>query len=282
MNNFILGADPEFFAYNKNNNKFVSLVPYLKGTKKRPQPIDMELISGCFKLKDNVSVEFNMPPVTEYWMLKALIDYCIEDTNKWLQNIDPNLELAITSSAEFDNEELSSKEAQEFGCDPAYSVYSEGVVYRPSPNEIGALRTASYHIHYGWDTEYTREELFKFIVLNDIFLGVPATFKDLSDKSRKIAYGSLSEHRIKSKIKDYFKIKKANRIEYRSLGAGIHNYPGFVDNGIKMIREHVHQLDDIYDKYFDDLYFLQHDLYNEKLLTSLKKKLETNGHWNNK
>lgn len=280
MNNFILGADPEFFARNTKTGEYISLIPFLKGTKSKPEILKIPLVDGCFKLKDNVAVEFNMPPVPEYWMLKILIDQCIQETNNWLKSINPNLELAITSSAEFDDVELSSEEAMEFGCEPAYSVYSEDVVYRPSPVEIGNLRTSSYHIHYGWDKNYSREDLFKFIVLNDIFLGFPAIFKDETDKLRKIVYGSLSEHRIKSE-KHYFHIEEANRIEYRSLGAGIHNYPKFVNNGINLIRNNIHQMDEIYDKYFDDLYLLNYDLYNDKLKNNFKNKLIKNGHWNN-
>ena len=34
--NFLLGADPEFFCKDVENNKYVSLITYLKGTKKKP------------------------------------------------------------------------------------------------------------------------------------------------------------------------------------------------------------------------------------------------------
>lgn len=54
MDKFIIGGDPEFFAYNNKTEKYVSLIPYIKGTKDEPEPIEVQ---GCFHLIDNVSVE---------------------------------------------------------------------------------------------------------------------------------------------------------------------------------------------------------------------------------
>lgn len=279
MNDFIIGADPEFFAFNKSTNNYVSLIPYIKGDKSKPQKID---VKGCFQLKDNVGVEFNMPPVPEYWMLKLIIDECIEHTNNWLSKIDPNLELKMSSIGYFSEEDLNNDEAMTFGCEPAYSVYKNGdVVYRPHPFEIGNLRTASYHIHYGWEEEYSKQDLYKFLVLNDIFLGIPALFLDKDDRIRKKMYGSLSEHRLKSNSKlIYEKIESCNRVEYRTLGAGIHLFPGFVENGISLVRKHSNNLDYFMDLYYEDLKELDLDLNNEVLLNNLVNKLKKNGHWN--
>lgn len=279
MDKFIIGGDPEFFARNTKTKEFVSLIPYIKGTKVRPESIK---VKGCFQLKDNVGVEFNMPPVPEYWMLKLIIDECIDYTNEWLKEIDPDLKLEISSIGRFSEKDLDNDEAMQFGCEPAYSVYKNGdVVYRPSPYEIGDLRTASYHIHYGWEEKYSKEQLYKFLVLNDIFLGVPALFLDKDDLIRKKLYGSLSEHRIKTnKNTIYENITEANRVEYRTLGAGIHNFPGFVENGINLVRKHANNLDYFIDLYYDDLVELDNDLTNQEVLNNLVTKLKKNGHWN--
>ncbi len=279
MDKFIIGGDPEFFAYNNKTEKYVSLIPYIKGTKDEPEPIEVQ---GCFHLIDNVSVEFNFPPVKEYWMLKMIIDECIGYTNNWLSKINPDLSLKVTSTASFSEEELNSDIAMIFGCTPAYSVYSKGKeVYRPSPQEVGSLRTASYHLHYGWEQEYSKEDLYKFMVLNDIFLGFPALFKDKTDLHRKTVYGSLSEHRIKSRYR-YEALKEASRIEYRTLGAGIHLYPDFVENGINLVRQNANKLDYYMELYYKDLEELNLDLFNEKLQEKLKNKLIKNGDFNDK
>lgn len=277
--NFILGADPEFFCKDIKTNKYVSLIPYLKGTKKKPHSIGVQ---GCFDLIDNVSVEFNMPPVPEYWMLNTLINDCINYTNDWLKTINPDFKLDITSSAYFNFDQLESKQARTFGCDPAFSIYNwMGEVYRPSPIELNGLRTASYHIHYGFEEEYNSDTLRHFMLLNDVFLGFPALFLDNSDISRKKAYGSLSEHRLKHPtIDNYYHIEKTNRIEYRTLGAGIHKFPGFVNNGINLIRQNISNLENFVNEYYEDLKLLNSNMNNKIILESLKNKLKLNNHWN--
>lgn len=277
--NFLLGADPEFFCKDVETNKYVSLIPYLKGTKKKPHSIGVE---GCFDLIDNVSIEFNMPPVPEYWMLNNLITDCVDYTNNWLKSINPNFVLEPVSSAEFDQDQLKHKAARTFGCDPAFSIYDwKGEVYRPSPMELGGLRTASYHIHYGFEEEYNADTLRHFMLLNDVFLGFPALFLDKSDKLRKKAYGSLSEHRLKHPSTDnYYDIEKTNRVEYRTLGAGIHKYPEFVNNGINLIRKNISNLENFVNEYYEDFKILNQDLENTKVINSLKNKLKLNNHWN--
>lgn len=277
-NTFILGGDPEFFCKDISKNKYISLVKYLTGTKKEPSPIG---VKGCFDLIDNVSIEFNMPPVPEFWMLHTLIDECIVYTNRWLQKKNKNFVLDITSSALFDDDQLKSKEAMLFGCEPAYSIYRwKEEIIRPEPEMVGGLRTASYHIHYGWEEEYSSDTLRWFILLNDIFLGFPALYLDKSDQQRKRMYGQLGEHRLKHPtIDDYYEINKTNRIEYRTLGAGIHDFPGFVSNGIELIRKNVDNVQQFIDEYYED--FVELNNTNDRKLTeNIKHKLIKNGHYN--
>lgn len=276
-NNFIIGGDPEFFCKDFSNNHYISLIPYIKGTKKKPQKIN---IIGCSHLRDGVSIELNLPPVPEFWMLHSIIQQCIDYTNSWLKEVNPNYKLDITSSAIFNPEELNHKEARTFGCDPAYNTYTLLEVYRPEPSSLFGLRTASYHIHYGWDTTIPVTELRKFIFLNDLFLGFPAMFIDESDNERKTVYGSLGEHRIKYNDLLYNEITESDRIEYRSLGAGIHLYPDFISTGIDLIKEHISNVDDLFKLYGKDLEILSMNHLNSNIITNLKTKLINNGHFN--
>lgn len=276
--NFIIGGDPEFPCLNVEIFEYVSLIPYIRGTKKRPQKIE---VKGCSQLRDNVLLELNLPPVPEFWMLHRIIDDCINYSNKWLRDINPSLRLDITSSAFFSADELKHKEAMEIGCEPAYSIYNwKRPVPRSSFDEIPGLRTASYHIHYGWEEEINTDTLRYFILLNDIFLGFPALYLDHSDTLRKNLYGQLGEHRIKKPGIVYEKIQTNNRIEYRTLGAGIHRFPGFIEKGIEMVRDNISNIHYFTDEYYEDFKALNANLFNVDLKENIKQKLINNGHYN--
>lgn len=276
--NFIIGGDPEFFCRDIETGDYVSLIPYINGTKKKPEDIE---VKGCSQLRDGVSIELNLPPVPEFWMLHRIISDCINYTNEWLKDINPNYALDITSSAVFSEDQLKHKEARTFGCEPAYSVYKwKYEVPRPSPKILNGLRTASYHIHYGWEEEIDADELRYFIFLNDIFLGFPATYLDYTDIARKAVYGELGEHRIKQGDTYYHDIVKSNRVEYRSLGAGMHIFPEFIEKGINLIRENVHNIEEFKELYYQDFVMLNLDPNNDTLREKIKNKLIENGHYN--
>lgn len=275
--NFIIGGDPEFFCKNIETDEYISLIPYIKGTKKKPQDIE---INGCSQLRDGVSIELNLPPVPKFWMLHNIISDCIDYTNDWLKNINPNYILDITSSAVFDSTQLKHKEARTFGCDPAYNCYTTDECYRPEPSSLNGLRTASYHIHYGWEEEIDTDTLRKFIFLNDVFLGFPAIYLDHTDIKRKAVYGQLGEHRIKNPLLNYYDIKTSKRIEYRTLGAGIHNYPAFIENGIELIRDNIKNLDSFVELYYDDFTVMVLQPNDLDYKQYIKQKLINNGHYN--
>ena len=274
---FIIGSDPEFFCKNDRTGEYISLIPYINGTKKKPQDID---IKGCSQLRDGVSIELNIPPMPEFWMLHRIISDCIEYTNDWLKKIDSDYVLDITSSAKFKEDQLKHKEARVFGCEPAYNAYTLQECYRPEACTLNGLRTASYHIHYGWEKELSVEELRKFIFLNDLFLGFPAMYLDYTDKARKEVYGQLGEHRIKKLKMNYYNITENNRVEYRTLGAGIHLFPEFVENGIKLIKDNLENIELLMELYYKDFKELSVNSYNEELKEVVKQKIIKNGHFN--
>lgn len=217
----------------------------------------------------------------EFWMLHRIISDCIDYTNKWLKDINPNYELDITSSAVFSEDQLKHREANVFGCEPAYSCYKwMSETPRPLPETLNGLRTASYHIHYGWEEDIDADLLRYFIFLNDVFLGFPAIYLDSTDLARKKVYGELGEHRLKKDDMYYHDIKESKRIEYRSLGAGIHKFPGFVEKGISLIRKNINKLPEFIKLYYQDFKNLNLDPDDEKLKEHIKQKLIKNEHYN--
>lgn len=275
MNNFLVGGDPEFPLFHKGENRFISFEKYISGTKKNPEKIG---IKGCFQQLDCTGIEFTMPPAPEYWIYRTMVDKCIEYTNDWLKDLDDNLEMIVTSSCEYSLNELQSESARTFGCEPSYSVYRNSISERPDPDNI-PFRAFGYHIHYGFDQEYSKGELRKFMILNDIYLGFPSIWVD-TDSRRRLLYGNLSDHRIISKEKDYNKITSSNRVEYRVLGAGIHNNYEFVERGIDLIKENISRIDELIDKYYILLKHIDQSNYDNNLCSELKDLMIKNNDFN--
>jgi len=264
---FIIGGDPEFPCIDTATGRYISLVPYVEGTKYKPHPIP---IPKCAQQIDNVAIEITTPPVPDYWIYKDIVDQCIEHTNNWLKDINPNYKLDIVSSARYEPEELESDIAMLFGCEPSYSVYRNDVSSRPRAEEVGDLRSFGYHIHYGFTKRINKQDMFDFIFLNDLFLGMPAVYKD-TDWDRRRLYGNLSDYRIKS----------SSRVEYRTLGAGMHKYPEFIENGIRLIKENKHKIEQLKELFYDDLAAIDADNFSLALCDELKEKLIEHKIFNN-
>lgn len=186
--NFLIGGDPEFPIYDKELRKYISAENLVKGTKDEPSPIN---IDGCFEQLDCVGIEFTLPPAPEFWIYQHTVSKCVGYTNEWLKKINPNYQLRLVSSATYNQDQLTSDASNMFGCEPSYSIYQSGVSARPDPVAMNGLRSFGYHIHYGWNEEWSKQELLDFIILNDIFLGIPSIYKDKDIKRRKL-YGKIT------------------------------------------------------------------------------------------
>lgn len=278
--NFLIGGDPEFPIFNKKTKEYITAENLVKGSKNDPFPIAIE---GCFEQLDCVGIEFTLPPAPVFWVYYDIIQKCVEHTNKSLQKVNKNYTLVPVSSAIYGYEQLYSESANTFGCDPSYSIYRNGVSERPTPLSVGKLRTFGFHIHYGWEKEYNKEDLLDFIILNDIFIGIPSLFLD-KDVQRRSMYGNLSDHRIITKDKiDYDKIEKSNRVEYRSLGTAMFNFPDIIDQGIDNIKRVIlnKEVKDIIKYYYNDLKEIDQSNFDMKLCEDLKNKLIKNNHFTN-
>ena len=59
----------------------------------------------------------------------------------------------------------------------------------------------------------------------------------------------------------------------------MHEFPGFIENGIKLIRENLENIDTFVELYYNDLAELSMNL-DSKLIAELKTKLIKNRHYN--
>ena len=202
-----IGTDPEVFLIDAND-RLVSVVGRLGGTKEIPKPIG----KGCAVQEDNVMAEFNTPPCTT-------VDHMWESINRCRSYIEgtTGLKTLVKASAIFDEEQLKHKQAQIFGCDPHWNVYTEE---QESPDCVGSLmRSCGGHVSIGYpEPKNMHEKLSIFIRNLDLFLGVPSVLID-GDVRRRETYGKAGVFRIKPFGIEYrtlsnFWIDKRQHVEY--------------------------------------------------------------------
>jgi hypothetical protein len=192
----MLGCDPEVLLFDPINNKFISSVGKIGGSKDYPRPIDDE---GNAVQEDNVTVEFNTPPC------KTSADF-IKHINKnmeWIRTRakQMGLEVAIKPSAVFEDDQLQTFEAQTFGCEPDYNAWREGA-QNPRPSAVNAnLRSCGGHVHIALNED---DDILMVVKAMDLFVGcMMLEFDD--DKGRRELYGKAGAFR-----------KKAYGVEYRT------------------------------------------------------------------
>jgi hypothetical protein len=185
-----LGCDPEVFLFNEQDNKFISSVGLVGGSKDSPMPIDGE---GNAVQEDNVTVEFNTPPC-----------YTVEDFKKhinknkqWITDHASKLglKLAIKPSAVFDADQLDTEAAQTFGCEPDFNAWNDGKM-NPRPRARNRnLRSCGGHVHIQCDHETT--DILEVVRAMDLFVGCLMLEFD-NDKGRRELYGKAGAFRKKS------------------------------------------------------------------------------------
>lgn len=188
----LVGSDFEMFLTDKREGKIISSIPFIKGTKDKPEHLPKK---GFMLQKDNVLTEVNVPPVdlnsgNEFW-----------NNVKWVREHVENrfgkrYELTCCPTAEMDDSELQEDEAKQFGCDAAYNAWEDGnVIEREIPEGI-KLRSAAAHLHFSYEGANidTSMELMKVF---DTFLAVPFVLID-KDKKRRQLYGKAGEFRLQN------------------------------------------------------------------------------------
>lgn len=170
----------------------------------------MYLADGVFVMKDNVAIEFGMPPCVseEEWLTRLADSY--DQLSAFIPN---NLRLKLTPSARFPEEELQTDEACQFGCDPDFNAWSKSVNVPPRATQTN-FRSCGGHIHIGYVEGTTADYLLQFmgkvntVRMMDGLVGVPSIILDNTPESRerRQLYGKAGCYRAT----DY-------GVEYRTL-----------------------------------------------------------------
>ncbi len=192
INNITIGADPELFIINEKTNKVVSSVGMIPGEKGNPY-VGEDMPEGFGLETDNILAEFNIPPVTNKSAFINNIEYMKGYINRFVKNINSDLGILCSASEIVDEDQLKSKQAQQFGCNVDYNAYT----LEANPKPEGAktrTRSAGFHVHLG----YTNNNIDTSILLIkylDLYLGVPSVLKD-NDKRRRSLYGKAGCFRL--------------------------------------------------------------------------------------
>ena len=96
----------------------------------------------------------------------------------------------MVASGSFDDDQLNTQAARQFGCDPDYNVYTKRANPHPHTKNKN-LRSAGGHVHVG--TDKNPWEMGKVL---DLMLGVPSVITD-PDWQRRSLYGKAGAIRIK-------------------------------------------------------------------------------------
>jgi hypothetical protein len=184
-----LGCDPEVFLFNAADNKFISSVGLIGGSKDEPRPIDAH---GNAVQEDNVTVEFNTPPCTSAEEFKKHIRFNLD----WIREKAASLghTVSIVPSARFTDDQLATDGAQEFGCEPDFCAWTGGK-QNPRPRAAdGNLRSCGGHVHIALSNG---EDILEVIKAMDLFVGCLMLEFD-GDTGRRELYGKAGAFRKKS------------------------------------------------------------------------------------
>lgn len=237
ITNVTFGCDPEIFV--RDANRLLSVVGRVGGTKEEPLQL-IGLPKGFAVQEDNVAVEFCIPPA-------STADEFVKSVITALGSIEKDiagqgLQFAFgVSSALFDEDQLQTQEAQTFGCDPDYNIYT--LEENPRPNvgdQLGAdgvrLRTAGGHVHFGWDNP-EHDQRVAVGRAADLVLGTASVFLD-PDARRMMLYGKAGAHRM-----------KAYGIEYRTLS----NFWLRSEQLMRFVAEEAQRVIDIANEFHEEL-----------------------------
>ena len=183
-----VGSDPEVFL--RNGNTLISSVGLFPGTKQNPFFItETESVQV-----DNVAIEFGIKPTLDPEEFIASLNICLDYAKMHLEMVSPGTTLDFSASGEFDDDQLQTREAKTFGCEPDFNAWNNGEMNTP-PCSTGNIRSCGGHIHLGLETT-ERADVLRLIRLLDKNVGTYTT-EICGDKRRQSLYGKAGAFRYK-------------------------------------------------------------------------------------
>jgi len=199
-----VGADPEFFLRDKNNNP-VTAIGLIGGTKEAPLFINDDGFSAI--QEDNVMVEFNIAPAKSAKQfsgnVKLVLDHLIGKLKE------KELVVDITPFMRFPMEALDHPQARHVGCEGDYNAWTLKPNGTLDADQLGDMRTSGGHVHVAYTRDdgesADKDDMIKVVRWLDLALGIPSVLLD-DGFERKQFYGKAGAFR-----------PKKYGIEYRTL-----------------------------------------------------------------
>lgn len=200
MSKILLGCDPEFFLRRKDTGEFVSAHGMFPGTKEMPYPLE----KGAVQV-DGHALEFNIAPAASEDEFVENIKTVFAQVKDMINEVDPNLEVALDPVATFTKEYWESlpMDSKILGCEPDFNADDGEVLDSPDIIEV-PLRTGSGHIHVGWtefDDPFQEDEFKKRLAvankLTPALLEVAKKWEDEKSIERRKYYGRNGAFRPK-------------------------------------------------------------------------------------
>lgn len=194
MDGMKIGADPELFIYDTENDEYICPDGLIPGTKEEPFKVD-----GGAVQQDGFAAEFNIDPCTNYSDFSDRMRGVQDQLQKMLPK---NYVLRPDASAQFSPEQWdrASDQTKVLGCSPDYNAWTLNV--NPPAKAKDMLRCAGGHLHFGWteDADMTDKEYYKAVIdlvrQLDWMLGGWSLNYD-KDKLRRKMYGKAGSMRFK-------------------------------------------------------------------------------------
>jgi hypothetical protein len=204
FDNILIGADPEVFVVNPDN-EFVSAGGMVSGTKDKPHFVD----KGAVQV-DGMALEFNIEPAKNVTEFVSNIETVYAQLREM---IPPTLTFSDKCTAKFNEDSFKARPQEEkvLGCESDYNAYTGQ--RNDHPNQNRPMRTAGGHIHIGWrDPDYVDEEheeqCRRVAKACDLFIGLPSVLFD-DDAERRSMYGKAGAYRAKEYGVEYRTLSNA-------------------------------------------------------------------------
>ena len=208
IENVTIGTDVEFFVAD-DTGEIVSAEGFIRGSKDNPYKFVEDNPYFATQL-DNVLAEGNIPPCTnrDEWH-----DNILFLRNAIQQQLPKGYRTVACASAEL-HERFLTFQAQRFGCDPSYNVWT-GKVIPVSPTKR-FIRSAGFHVHVGY-TNPTKPKNVLIAKFLDLHLGVASVLLEPESLRQSLGYGAAGNFR-----------HQKHGVEYRVLSSYFASTPALV------------------------------------------------------
>lgn len=214
----LIGADPEFFLFDKVEGRHVSAHGLVPGNKEKPHKVK----KGAVQL-DGTAVEFNIDPTSKPDEFAEHIKEVLAQLRAMIPN---QYEFKFSPIVNYEPEYFDQgvpQSSKELGCNPDFRSDNLRVLTKnrlPAHAEENPFRTASGHIHVGWckDKDAVKDEdhAFDTMMFSNVLGKILQPIRwywDLDDKRHKL-YGMNYAYR-----------PKPYGVEYRGLSNAWLNHP---------------------------------------------------------